>query len=250
MENLELLIDLHIGHHRQGPGSDEDALKALNMTGLDDKMKLKIADIGCGTGAGTLLLADKLNAEIYAVDFLKPFLDEMMLRANKSGVAEKIKPLAKSMDELDFAVEELDLLWSEGAIYNIGFENGIRIWKKFLKPGGHIVLSEITWLTKDRPLEITEHWLGEYPEIDLASNKIRILEDNDFELQGYFTLPEKSWIDNYYRPIIDEFDSFLERNNNVPAAIEIVESEKHEIELYNKYKKYLSYGFYIARKVK
>jgi len=47
-----------------------------------------------------------------------------------------------SMDNLSFQNEELDLIWSEGAIYNIGFERGINEWRKFLKPGGFIVVSE------------------------------------------------------------------------------------------------------------
>jgi len=37
------------------------------------------------------------------------------------------------MDDLPFQDEELDLIWSEGAIYNIGFERGLIEWRKFLK---------------------------------------------------------------------------------------------------------------------
>jgi hypothetical protein len=40
------------------------------------------------------------------------------------------------MDDLPFKEEELDLIWSEGAIYNIGFEKGLREWRKYLKKMG------------------------------------------------------------------------------------------------------------------
>ena len=42
---------------------------------LDGVAPLKIADIGCGTGASTLLLARSLDAQITAVDFLHDFLE-------------------------------------------------------------------------------------------------------------------------------------------------------------------------------
>ena len=42
------------------------------------------------------------------------------------------------MDALPFGEEELDMIWCEGAIYNIGFERGLKEWRKYLKPGGYI----------------------------------------------------------------------------------------------------------------
>jgi hypothetical protein len=61
------------------------------------------------------------------------------------------------------------LIWSEGAIYNIGFEKGIRQWKNFLKKDGYMVLTEITWLKKDLPEETKKHW---NTEIVLATESI------------------------------------------------------------------------------
>jgi hypothetical protein len=37
------------------------------------------------------------------------------------------------MDKLDFQLNELDLIWCEGAIYNIGFEKGMNYWNKLKK---------------------------------------------------------------------------------------------------------------------
>ena len=127
MENLQLLIDLHQRAERQGPGSDTVTQKALDMTGINLSAPLKIADIGCGTGASTLVLAQQLkNTQITAVDFLPEFLQVLQERAQKADVAERISTLSVSMDELPFQSETYDLIWSEGAIYNIGFEKGIQ----------------------------------------------------------------------------------------------------------------------------
>ena len=64
-----------------------------------------------------------------------------------------------------------------------------------------------------------------------------------------FVLPEQCWLDNYYRPLQDRFPDFLKRQNEREAALALVAAEKREIELYETYKAFYSYGVYIARKV-
>jgi len=248
MDDFQLLADLHRGSHRQGPGSDAETERALDLARIDRSAPLKIADIGCGTGASTLLLARLLNARITAVDFLQDFLDTLAQQAERLGVADRVSTLACSMEELPFADEELDVIWSEGAIYNIGFEKGVADWRRFLKPGGLLVASEITWLTDTRPVALQQHWASEYPEIDVASAKIRVLEKHGYSPLGYFVLPERCWLDEYYRPMQARFDDFLERHRHSAEARAIVAAEQRETSLYETYKAHFSYGVYIAKK--
>lgn len=249
MEEYQLLIDLHKRAKRQGPGGDAETQKAIDLAMLDQSAPLKVADIGCGTGSATMLLARSLNAQITAVDFLPDFIEILKTKAENEGLAEKINPLVCSMDKLEFANEEFDVIWSEGAIYNMGFENGVKNWRRFLKPGGLLLVSEITWTTNDRPSEIQEHWESEYSEIDTASTKMRILENSGYSPVAYFVLPEHCWLDNYYRPMQNSFADFLARNANSENAQEIVEAEKKEMALYKKYKDYYGYGVYVTRKL-
>ncbi len=248
MTELDLIIDLHKNSERQGPGSEKDTLKALSFLNLPTDQKLKAADLGCGSGGQTIILAKNLNIQVTAVDLFPEFLDELNEKSQNLGLTDKIVTLEKSIDDLSFKNDEFDLIWAEGAIYNIGFENGIKIWKDFLKSGGFIAVSEITWITNSRPKEIEQFWAQEYPEIDTASNKIKILENNNFTLEGYFYLSQQSWINEYYRPMEARFETFVKRHDNSELARKIVEDNQAEIDLYKKYKDYYSYGFYIARK--
>ncbi|MHB1350987.1 MAG: class I SAM-dependent methyltransferase [Desulfobulbaceae bacterium] len=249
VNDVQLLINLHRPAERQGPGGDAETKRAMELAGLDRSRPLKIADIGCGTGASTILLAKELDAEITAVDFLAEFLDELQARANDHGVADRITTLNCSMDALPFAEGEFDVIWSEGAVYNMGFEAGISAWSRFLKPGGKLIVSEITWLRASRPPELQSHWVTEYPEIDVASAKIRHLERHGYSPEAYFVLPEHCWLENYYRPMQSRFDAFLERHDGSDQAKAVVEAERHEIALYEKYQAYYSYGVYVAKKV-
>ena len=249
MDNFQLLIDLHKNAFRQGPGGDAETEMAIDISMIDKSTPLKIIDIGCGTGASTLILAKLLNAQITAVDFIQDFLKILECRAAKMGLSEKISTQCCSMDELPFRDEEFDVIWSEGAIYNIGFEKGVKEWNRFLKVGGILIVSEITWITDSRPLELQRHWENEYPETDVASSKVNVLEKNGYSPIGYFVLPEHCWLENYYRPMQNSFDDFLNWHEYSDEARLIVETEKNEIMLYEKYKTYYSYGVYIARKV-
>ncbi len=157
MDDMKLLIDLHKGGAGKGPGGDNETRRAIDLSALEGERDLRIADIGCGTGASTLLLANELDAHITAVDFLPDFLAVLDANAKQAGVAERIATVAESMDNLSFETASLDAIWSEGAIYNMGFEAGIKAWKNFLKLGGILAVSELTWLTDERPEELQAH---------------------------------------------------------------------------------------------
>ncbi|MBV1905134.1 MAG: class I SAM-dependent methyltransferase [Pseudomonadales bacterium] len=248
-DSLKLLIDLHKRAKRQGPGGDNEITKILGLAQLTQDKQLNIVDIGCGTGSASIVLAKQLNAQITAVDFLPEFIQVLKDKAEKEGLSEKIDTLVCSMEDLPFSREEYDLIWSEGAIYNMGFEKGVNEWKQFLKPDGLLIVSEITWLTKERPYEIQKYWDSEYPEIDTASAKIGVLENAGYSPISYYYLPEYCWLDNYYRPMQKRFSGLLERHENSQGAQAVVEAEKKEIDLYERYKEYFSYGVYIAKKV-
>jgi len=249
MTEIELIVDFYKDADRQGPGSSYETIKALDLTGIGKNNNLKIADIGCGSGAQTITLAKNTNGHITAVDLFPEFLDKLNLRSVELGFRERIKTIEKSMEDLPFDNEEFDLIWSEGAIYNIGFKRGVQEWKKYLKTCGYLAVSELTWITNSRPKEIEEFWNEEYPEIDTVSNKIRILEENGYAPVGHFILSQNSWIENFYKPIEKRFSTFLEKHNNSEMARNIVEEHKEEIRKYKKYKDYYNYGFYIAKKL-
>lgn len=215
---VRLLADLHKSAERQGPGGEAETRLALRLAGLDGSRPLEVADVGCGTEASTILLAKDLDARITAVYFLPEFLEELKRRAMDRGVEERITPLCCSMDALPFPGEAFDVIWFEGA---------------------------------ERPPEIQSYWEAEYPEIDVASAKIGILERRGCSPAGYFVLPPRCWLENYYHPLRSRFGAFLDRHAGSGPARDIVreEEEEREIALYEKYGDYYSYGVYIARRV-
>lgn len=248
MSDLQLLVDLHRDGQRQGPGGVDETRLAVTLSGLRNAQDLRVADIGCGTGASTLVLAEELDADITAVDLLEDFLDRLAIRAQGGAFGGRIETQAASMDTLAFEAQSLDAIWSEGAIYNTGFEKGIRAWRPFLKPGGILAVSDLTWLTGNRPAELDRHWMQLYPEVATASAKIAVLEANGYAPVGYFPLGERCWLENYYRPLQARFADFLARQSHLEAARALVQAEEEEIALYERCSAYFSYGYFVARR--
>ena len=82
------------------------------------------------------------------------------------------------------------------------------------------------------------------------THKMALLERNGYTPLGYFVLPEQCWLNAYYRPMQERFSAFLEAHESSDAAKAIVASEEREIDLYERYRTYVSYGFYIAQKTR
>lgn len=249
MDDLDLIIDLHVRNDRQGPGSDTETRRAIELARLDRNNPVTIADIGSGTGAASLVLANTLNAHITAVDFAEPFISTLSERAAEAGLSDRIEAAVGQMESLPFRDEQFDVVWSEGAIYNMGFTEGLRAWRRFLRPGGIIAVSEITWTTSQRPAAIEEHWNGEYPGIAIASEKLRVIEEEGYGPLGFFFLPRDCWEENYYGPLRSSFSAFMERHDNSDSSRAIVDAEETEIGLYREFGQYYSYGFYVARRL-
>lgn len=246
MDHIGYLVDLHRDGPRQGPGSAAVTAHALDLSGLRGRAGLVMADIGCGTGAATCDLARALDARITAVDLLPDFLTILADRATACGLGDRILPCVATMQALPFAPASLDAIWSEGAIYNMGFAAGIAAWRAFLKPGGVLAVSELTWLTPTRPAALHDHWMREYPEVATAGTKIAQLEQAGYALRGYFPLPPDAWLDGYYDPLAVRFAAFLARHADRPEARAIIAAEEAEIALYRAHQAHVSYGFYIA----
>ena len=243
------LICEYFSHvERQGPGSPEVTIRALSFV---DKMTggSHIADIGCGTGGQTMVLAQQTPATITGIDLFPAFIDRFNLNARKQNLQDRLKGIVGSMDQLPFQEEELDLIWSEGAIYNIGFERGLNEWRKFLKPGGYIAVSEASWFTPERPAEIETFWLDAYPEMDTIPNKVGQMQKAGYIPVASFILPENCWTEHFFAPQVSAQQIFLEEYAGNKTAETLIKYCRHEAHLYDKYKAYYGYVFYIGKKV-
>jgi ubiquinone/menaquinone biosynthesis C-methylase UbiE len=246
--DLQMICNFFSTMERQGPGSPEMTLKALGF--VDHLTKnARIVDLGCGTGGQTMTLAQHIEANIIALDSFPDFIKILNRNAQGFNFQERVKGLVGSMDNLPFQENELDLIWSEGAIYNIGFERGLKEWRKYLKTGGYLAVSESSWFTDKRPAEINKYWMDAYPEIDTIPHQIAKIHQTGYLPVASFIFPENCWTEHYFAQKALAEETFLHQYAGNKMAEEFILSQRYEEELYDKYKAFYGYTFFIAKKI-
>ena len=232
---------------RGGPGGNEYTNRAYQMmTGLPNEPH--ILDIGCGKGVQTLELARISNGHVTGLDNYQPFLDELTRCAKKEGMKNKIQTRLGSMFSLNFKTESFDVLWSEGAIYIIGFEKGLTEWQRFLKPSGYIAVSELSWFRSDPSMELLAFWKQEYPGIKTIDENLEIIARTGYQLIGHFNLPDIVWWESLYKPMTNKLIDMEKKYQNDPKAMDIIKTQFQEIEFFGKYSDWYGYTFYVMRK--
>ncbi len=242
----DLFFAIHQGLTFEAPGSDEATLEALSHV-PDLPSGPRILDVGCGPGRQSLVLARKTGGHLTAVDTHPPFLEVLQERAREQGLTQSIVTLNRSMTELEFAPESFDLIWSEGAAYIMGFKEALRAWRRFLKPGGSLALTECVWLTEQPAPELRAFWQSAYPAMMSVQGNLEAIQASGYEVLHHFTLPESAWW-NYYAPVQRRIEALRARYAGDAQARRLLDEEEAEIRLFQKYGGQYGYEFFVMRK--
>lgn len=243
---IEALIVLHSGLERQGPG-DSDFSNYIIKQLPEIPPNPRIVDIGCGAGAGALILAKKFHSGVKAVDFSKDFLDQLMHQARLEGLENLIEPIECDMRSLDWGPETVDLLWSEGAAYNITFEGALEAWRPLMAEHGIAVISEMNYFSRDVPEILAQYMKNAYPGIKTESKNADLISSSGFEVLALHRLPSKAWWDNYYDPLRENITALKDTSDDVMQAV-INETEK-EMKFFKEHHEDYGYTFYIMQAV-
>ena len=244
MNALQALFLLHAGLPRCGPGSDDATREALSRL-PDLPERPRVLDIGCGPGKQTLVLADALRSPVVGLDIFPPYVQQLTEDAFKRGLGAFVEGRVATLFDIQDPPGSYDLVWSEGTIFIPTFRKGLRLWKPLLRPGGYLVVSDMSWLRADGPDEIRSFWGEGYPTMtDVAGNRL-IAREEGFELVDDFPLPAQDWWDNYYDPLTERIKALRPGAEGAMAAT--MDATLVEMEMFRKYSEYCGYVFYLLR---
>jgi len=172
----EIFFDLYEGLTRQGPGNRACAERALEMCrGLPPSPM--VLDLGCGVGEQTLHLASLIpGAVITAVDSHAPSIERLRATAAERGLSDRVRPMVGDMAEPEMPPESCDLIWSEGALYNLGIERALRICRGLLRPGGHLAFTEAVWRKENPPPEVKASFDQDYPTMGRVAEVVGAID--------------------------------------------------------------------------
>ena len=85
------------------------------------------------------------------------------------------------MLEMDFVNQTFDLMWSEGALYFMGFENGLKRSHELLKENGYLAVTELVYLTPNPPNDVSQYFQNEYPDIKDIKGNVDLIQKAGFK---------------------------------------------------------------------
>jgi SAM-dependent methyltransferase len=207
-----------------------------------------IADLGCGVGGQTLHLADLTTGSIVAVDSHAPSIERLRATLAARGLSRRVHAQVGDMAHLDLPPESCDLVWSEGALYNIGIGNAMRVCRKLLRPGGFLAFTDAVWRKEDPPPEVKASFDLEYPAMGTAADVSTAIQLGGFELIGRFTLSDEAWWDDFYSPMEQRIMELRLKYGNDAEALDALGQLAREPEMHRNHSEYYAYEFFVARR--
>lgn len=229
---------------RQAPGSRASTRRAYNVLPALPPSATAL-DLGCGTGGQTRTLAELHHGPVVAIDIMQPFLKRLRLSARKDGLA--IRPVCMSMDRMGVADKSFDLIWSEGALYSIGFDNAASICRGLLKPGGYLAATELVWLTGDPPESTASFFESEYPAMQSRESVADRLQHLGYDLLDSFALPDNDWWDEYYTPLNRRLNGLRETFIEDEESTAYLGALAAEMDVRRRHPEAYGYVFYVLR---
>jgi ubiquinone/menaquinone biosynthesis C-methylase UbiE len=186
----------------------------------------RILDIGCGSGVTTIELAELSNGKVIGIDIDQFSLDLLNRKIMELGLSNKVKAVNLSLFEIDFPDESFNIIWSEGSIGVIGFERGLKEWRRLLKHNGFLVIHD---------------------EISI-SNKLSWITSWGYRLENYFSLPLDVWWEEFYRPLNKRINELRQKYKNDSEA-KLLKKFQNEIDMVKDNPQKFNSAFYIMQKL-
>jgi SAM-dependent methyltransferase len=238
---IELLFG---GMEKLGPGGNAHTLHVLRL--LPKRHFGVIVDAGCGTGRQTLALAKALGKPIHAVDSYEPFLSALERRAAETGVSHLVQTHCIDMKDIPDVFPHMDLLWSEGAAYNIGFGNALATWAAAIDPGGFAVVSELSWLREQVPDQVREFFVSGYPDMQSVDRNLAAARNAGYKVLTTYTLPNEAWVEGYYDVLGPRAKALLDHKD--PSVRDFAAETVKEIEIFERSEGSYGYVFYALQR--
>ena len=242
----ELFFEAFESLPRQGPGNLQSTRRALSSC-RELPSSPQVLDLGCGVGAQTLHLASLLDGPILAIDSHPPLIDRLRATVEERGLLGRVEARVGDMSTLDLPSGSFDLIWSEGALYNLGLETALPICAGLLRPGGYLAFTEPVWRTPDAPDEVREAF-ADYPAMGGVEAVLSLIEVNSFSLVDHFDLPDEAWWDDFYTPLEQRIEALRVKYAGDVEALSILDEIAREPQMHRRSGDHYGYTFFVARR--
>lgn len=188
----------------------------------------KILDIGCGSGVPAMELARLSNGEIIGIDNDQSVLDEFNEKIKKAHFIDRVRTVKCSMFDIEFPDESFDIVWAEGVMAIIGFERGLRKWRRLIKSNRFLVIHD---------------------DIGDMERKHDLIPLCGYVVLDMFVVPKEVWWTDYYSILEKKVKMLREQCSDDRATLAFLNKEQREVEEFKKNPQYHGSVFFLMQKV-
>ena len=183
----------------------------------------RILDVGCGSGVPTLMIAEKFNGKITAVDSDTKSIDIFREKVKELNLSNRVALFNSSMFDIKVKHNQYDLILAEGLLNVVGFQKGFLRLIKLLKRKGFIIIHD---------------------EFQNQNEKIEFIKNNGCKILNSFVLDEQIWWNDYFKCLEKEISS-----NSNKEFLKLFKSDLQEIKLFKKNPSQYISVYYIIEKI-
>jgi len=127
---------------------------------------------------------------------------------------------------MNFPDETFDIIWSEGSISVLGFQKGLKEWRRFIKPHGFLVVHEGINKVPGKPDQVITQY--------------------GYDFIGQFILSADTWWTEYYAPMEKPTREPGNKYTGNPGTLTSLDQEQRETCNFKKYYGKKKYGIYAS----
>ncbi len=188
----------------------------------------QILDIGCGSGVPAIQLAKLSEGKTIGIDIDQACIDEFNKKIKQEGLANRVKAIKLSFSEMKFPNEPFDIIWSEGVIGELHFEDELKNWRRLLKQNGYLII----------------HY-----QISAVNESLSRTPSFGYALVDTILLPPGVWWTEFYKPIEEKMCFLLQKYQSDPDASKLLKILQSEIAMVKKSPYDFDTAFFIMKKV-
>ncbi len=203
-----------------------------------------LLDVGAGKGEAASTLASEFGCKIVAVEPFDAFVHIAAAKFwffNLRDLVSLLRADGKRVPLLDASV---DAAYCIGAPSIVGLEPALAEMARVVRPGGHVIASDIVWREKPGPLGAEWRWLAGAPQVS-AEDYARVIEAAGLRIERTQIHDRAVW-EAYWRPMLAVAQ---EAKTAQPADVFFADEVESGVELERRaVEAWLDYATFVATK--
>ncbi len=226
------------------PGAAETVeLIAEAVNPAEDTLLL---DVAAGKAEAACTLAGRFACRVLAVDLYDPFIHYAAAKAWHWNLRDLVTVLRADGKRVPVRDAVCDAAYCIGAPSIVGLEPCLAELARAVKPGGHVIVSDVVWREKpDGPLGPEWGWVAQVNPRLSADEYAVAIEAAGLRIERLHTHGRSAW-EEYWRPMLAVAE---EAKTSQPADIFLADEIETDVDIERRaVDAFLDYATFLARK--